>query len=161
MTNPTVASSPLQLDFRDETKRQVIVTGPNEDRFVTTEKQAAAACQLSDDLTKFGEVFRSFLGYVSLWCQRQGADVASCFVSVGIDGVTSFVVVDGGGYRFDLESRLTDFDLEIATRFPDIRGDVLQLPKDAAGDLASFFDPRNAIQVWPPKNPISEKQTTT
>jgi hypothetical protein len=124
------AAGPLRLSFAS--KQQVVVIPENEDRFLTTSRAAAQACQQAERLREWEGQFKEFLGFINTWCQEHEQKVRSCFVTVGDHSLNVLVFIRGDDYNFDLDDELADLDLALFERYPVCSADVLQVPNQQA-----------------------------
>lgn len=141
---------PLRLHFQDA--RKVLVEGDQEDRFVTTVREAVRACRLAEDgaakAEQFQAEFKEFLGHVNAWCIRHADKIIRAYVAPGMHGMEVFVVTNGDAFMFDFEAQVTALDLELVDAFPNWPAHVMQLPGEPDESLESFFTPRRALQVY-------------
>jgi hypothetical protein len=134
--------------IRPDATKKVEVVGPDKHRFYVTMQDAAESCAKGVDLALWREQFQEFLADLGCWCSQNATSVARCYVTWGEGHLKVFVTVTGNEYRFDLDDILTDLELTLTRIYPDHYASVLQIPEAPAGELASFFSPGKAIQVY-------------
>ena len=121
------AQKPLKLDF--ESVEQVLVVPENEDRFITTEREAARACQVAEYGKEWSNQFKDFLSYIHHWCEEHSAIVEAGFVDVGDIGLRVEICINKDSYDFEFDDEITDLDVELGKRFPSCIAEATQIPK--------------------------------
>ena len=130
MDNTEARVEPIRLNF--ESKRQVVVSPDDEDRFVTTEGEAALACKRESDDKEFKEQFLQFLTHLHDWCSRFTDVVRACYVTVGDSSLNVLICLHKKDYNFDFEDTIVDLDIEISQKFPLCIIEVLQVPNQSS-----------------------------
>ena len=148
MGRMTAAESlePLRLHFKSE--RRVVVTTDDEDRFVTTARQAALACRRAQDEQEWKEEFQRFLGFINAWCEDHSEGIVRAYLGFGDEGLKVFLITKGDEYRFDLDELVARLDSELAVKFPGCPADLMHLPDRPLDALRSFFSPPKALQLY-------------
>ncbi len=139
-------TEPIRLDFRSV--EQVVVVPEDEDRFVTSSREAAEACRQVQNQEAWKRDFEAFLVAVHEWCKAHVEVVSHAYLGVGDEGLKVFVVTVGNEYQPEFDDELTSLDLDLAKRFARCPADVLQLPAAPSESLTSFFAPESAIQIF-------------
>src|ERR1700691_829200 len=116
----------LRLDF--QSVQQVVVTGVDGDRWVTTVKEAAQACRSALDQKDWKEQFEAFLSRIHEWSKSHSERVSAAFVGISSEGLTGVIITRGLEYQQDFDDEVTELDIELAKRFPSCRADILQSP---------------------------------
>ncbi len=137
---------PIVLDFRN-VKKPILVRADDRDRFVTTEAEAARACQFFDQIHQWQGEFQQFLAHVHDWAGARAETVIRAYVAPALHGLEVFILTRGDGYRFDFDDEISKLDLELVESFPRCPAHVMQLPDDSPEALQSFFSPDKALQV--------------
>ncbi len=126
----TTKIDPIRLDF--QSKRQVVVSPDDEDRFVTTEGEAAIACKQWSNREMFKEQFNAFLTEIHDWCEVRSAKVRSCFVSIGDSSLNILICTHGVDYDFEFDDAIVNLDVSLSEKFPLCIAELLQIPNQAA-----------------------------
>lgn len=137
---------PLRLDF--QSVQQVVVTGNEGDRWVTTVRDAAHACRSALDQQQWKEEFERFLAHIHQWAKNHGDIVSAAYVGVGSEGLTGVIVTKGLDYHFDFDDCVTKLDIELARRFSNCRADVLQSPEGEPEARIPYISLERAVQVY-------------
>lgn len=137
---------PLRLDF--ESKQQVLVVTDNEDRFLTTSKEAALACKQQDLSKEWKVQFEQFLGYINEWAKEREDRVSEVYLAVGSEGLTVFVVTKGTDYQFDFDDEITELDINVAAEFDHCPATIYQIPSTPIDALSSFFSTESSLQIY-------------
>jgi len=137
---------PIRLDFRSVDV--VVVTGADEDRFVTTSRDAAIVCRQAQDSKEWRQEFESFLGHIHKWAEDHSDVVVRCYVGVSSEGLTVVVVVKGEEPRHDFDDVITDLDIELAREYPNCRADVLQSPECPPEAMIPYLSLADSLQVY-------------
>ena len=137
---------PIRLDF--QSVQQVVVTGNDGDRWVTTVKEAAQACRTALDFQAWKGEFEGFLARIHEWAKQHADVVSSAFVGISSEGLTGVIVTKGPDYRMELDDAITDLDIEVAKRFPSCRADILQSPDDEPESRIPYISVERAVQVY-------------
>lgn len=122
----TTKAEPIQLNF--ESKRQVVVSPDDKDRFVTTEGDAAKACKRAENDNEFKDQFLSFLSHLHDQCLELEEKVRACYVTVGDSSLNVLLCLHEEGYNFDFEDTVVELDVDFAKRFPLCVFEILQIP---------------------------------
>lgn len=133
----------IRLDFRSV--EQVVVVPEDEDRFMTTMREAAIACKKAQSEKEFKEEFDKFLIFLRDWFAEHEDRIRVGYVGVGDGTLNILACTRSSEYDFEFDGKLTDFDLEIVARFPWAIVDVIQLPSCAAESAISL---EKAILVY-------------
>ena len=136
----------IQLDF--QSRQQVVITGTEGDRWVTTVKEAAQACRSALDQRSWEEQFRSFLTRINEWAKEHSNIVSAAFVGVSCEGLTGVIITKGSEYRVDFDDDVSQLDIELAKRFPNCRADVLQSPEGEPESRIPYISLELAVQVY-------------
>jgi hypothetical protein len=140
----------IQLDF--QSRQQVVITGTEGDRWVTTVKEAAQACRSALDQKSWEEEFRSFLTRINEWARIHADIVSAAFVGVSCEGLTGVIITKGSDYRIDFDDDVTKLDIELAKRFPNCRADILQSPEGEPASRIPYISLERAVQVYGNQN---------
>lgn len=138
--------APLRLDFKSE--RRVVVVTEDEDRFVTTSRQAALACRHAEDQEDWSEEFQAFLGRIHEWCKLHKSLIDRAYVAFGEEGLKVFLVTKGTDYCSELDDPAGALDSELPEEFPRCPADVMHLPNRPLEALNTFFSPPEALQLY-------------
>lgn len=149
-TTQKSVSQALHLNF--QSVQQVVVTGNDGDRWVTTVREAAQACRSALDQEAWQHEFEGFLGKIHQWATQHAQDVSAAFVGVSSEGLTGVIVTKGQEYRQDLDDAITALDIELAKNFPSCRADVLQSPEGEPETRIPYISLERAVQVYGNKN---------
>ena len=136
----------IQLDF--QSRQQVVITGTEGDRWVTTVNEAAQACRSALDQKSWEEEFRSFLTRINEWAKQHSDVVSAAFVGVSCEGLTGVIITKGPDYRMDFDDEVTQLDIELANRFPNCRADILQSPEGEPVSRIPYISLERAVQVY-------------
>lgn len=138
---------PILLSFKSV--ESVVVVADDEDRFVMTAQAAARACKTADDDNKkWTEEFREFLKYLHDRCEELAADISACYLGVSDEGLRVFMTAKGGQYNRNIADKITDIDLDLASKFPKFPLDCIQIPSEPVESLTSFFSMSESILVY-------------
>ena len=143
---PSTKNQPLNLHF--ESTKVVLVTSDDEDRFLTTAREAARACRAAEDQKDWSDTFRNFLGYINMRCSELAGSIEACYVDIGDDGLRVFVATPGEDYDPSISDKLTEIDIDLATRFPTCPADCVQVPSEPHDSLSSFFSVEHSLKVY-------------
>jgi len=143
---PRIQEGPIRIDFRSV--QHVVVTPEDQDRFVTTSREAAMACRRAEDEKAWDEQFHRFLAHVHEWSGKHSDLVSGSYVGVSDEGLRVFLTTRGDGYRFDFDDEVSDLDLELDRLFPNCPCTVMHLPESPKEALTSFFSLADAIQTY-------------
>jgi hypothetical protein len=136
-------TDPIRLDFKSV--EHIVVVPEDEDRFMTTVREAAIACKNAQDEKKWKEGFDEFLIFLRGWCNSHKNKVAKCFVQIG-DGILNVLIcTHKDEYDFDFDDDVTELDLAIIAKFEWAVVEVMQLPSNTAD---SNISKDKAIQVY-------------
>lgn len=124
--NRTKTKEPIRLDFRSV--ERIVVVPDNEDRFVTTAREAARACKQAEDAKEWVDTFKQFLAYLHEWCEAHAQHVSAGYVDVADAGMTVVIATKGDRHAFDFEDTVTDLDLQIVEKFPWAIVEMMQVP---------------------------------
>lgn len=141
--NPS--TEPIRISFKSV--QTVEVTAENDDRFSTTVREAARACQAHENQKNWAQIFNELLAELYAWSTAR-TEVSSCFVTWGEGGIRVFVVTLGQRYHFEFDDQITDLNLRLAQIYPDHPADVLQIPTGQPDSIRNFFTPERCIQVY-------------
>jgi hypothetical protein len=132
-----IRQKPIELHF--ESTEQVLVVPDDKDRFVTTMGEAARACQQAENSREWDQQWKDMLYHVHEWCKAHEDSVAEGYVCVGDSAINIIVCVRGEDYDFSFEDELSEFDLELAQKFPLCKTEVMQIPnqRDMKAGLSS------------------------
>jgi hypothetical protein len=136
----------IRLDF--QSIQQVIVTGEDGDRWVTTVRDAAHACRAAMEDKDWREEFEAFLAHIYLWAKRHPDVVAAAFVGISSEGLTGVIVTKGPDYRLDFDDEISRLDIALAEQYPNVRADVLQSPESEAEARVPYIALDRAVQVY-------------
>ena len=142
---PKIAKTrPLQLTYK-QSKREVVVTPEDEDRYVTTVDEmiqsygmSHLAISLQNELTRrFTELTR----HCATWLQNHDSKVKSAHLTMRDAGFLFLVVRNTKPYDREFEEQLTEFDLRIARdeKFEMFNLSVLALPCTSQENIDSFI----------------------
>lgn len=143
---PATKKKPISLHF--ESAETVIVTSDDEDRFLTTAKEAARACRTAEDAKWWGETFKGFLAHLNHRCAEMGDTIRACYVNIGDDGLRVFMATTGEDYEPSIADKITEIDIDIATRFPECPADCVQVPSVPQDSLSSFFLVEDSLKIY-------------
>lgn len=119
-------SKPIQLHF--QSTNQVTVVPDDEDRFVTTESEAARACQQFEHSREWSRQWNDFLVHVNRWCEAHDDVIDAGYVTVGDSALNVLLCLRMPDYDFAIEDEIADLDLELSERFPLCIAEVIQIP---------------------------------
>ncbi len=145
-TATTEKMKPLRLDFRSE--QTVVVVPEDEDRFVTTSRDAAHACRRAADEHEWRSEFHRFLTELNAWCQAHSRRIDRGYLGFGDEGLKVFLVTKQPEYDFTLDDGVSQLGVELDTQFPGCPADVMHVPDKPLKDLYSFFSPSKALQFY-------------
>lgn len=117
---------PIQLHFQSTS--QVTVVPDDEDRFVTTEKEAALACQQFEHSREWNRQWNDFLFHLNGWCENHKNVIEAGYVTVGDSALNVLLCLHGSDYDFSIEDEIADLDLELSEKFPLCMAEVIQIP---------------------------------
>lgn len=137
---------PLRLHFKSE--QRVLVVTEDEDRFMTTSREAAIACRRAQDEQEWRDEFQAFLGHIHEWCKEHADVIDRAYVGFGDEGLKVFLVTKGKDYCSDLDNAAADLDIDLGHRFPGCPAYVMHLPNRPLEALQSFFSPPKAMQLY-------------
>src|SRR5437660_11952441 len=83
----------IQLNF--QSRQQVVITGTEGDRWVTTVREAAQACRSALDQKSWEEEFRSFLTRINEWAKAYADIVSAAVVGVSCEGLPGVIITQG------------------------------------------------------------------
>lgn len=146
---------PIRLTF--QSVQQVVVEDRDEDRFVTTAREAARACRYFEDLKDWREIFERFLAYLHNRCDTFSTQIVACYVSIGDEGLRIFITTPGEDYVSELDDAITDLDIDVSKNFPLCPADCIQIPSQPEHSLSSFFSPNLSFQVYGDRRHTSRK----
>lgn len=131
----TKATGVIRLDFRSE--EQVLVIPDDQDRFVTTVRDAALACKHYDQFGEWKEQYNDFLTFLHEWCIKHHDKVRAGYVTIGDASLNVLVFLHSAEYDFDFENEIVELDVKLADQFPLCSAEVLQVPNqpDLTGEL--------------------------
>lgn len=114
----------------ESTSEEVLVVTRDDDRFVTTAKDAARACQAYDDQLAFGRQFEELLERLAHWVQVRTSAISSAFITVRTTDILFVVVQKQVAYDAELVDQLTDIDISVANaeEFSLIEMNVVSMP---------------------------------
>ena len=101
MSRAKSGAKPIQLDFRSI--EQVIVVPDDKDRFVTTQREAARACQIAEVGKDWAEEFEGFLSRIHHWCHDHKEIIDCGYVDIGDGGLRVSICTKGSDYEFAFE----------------------------------------------------------
>jgi hypothetical protein len=126
MAKTRTKPKPIRLHF--ESTNQVMVVPDDEDRFFTTESEAARACKQVERSRDWSQQWNDFLVHVNRWCEAHKGDIEAGYVTVGDSALNVLLFLRRPDYDFGLEDGIADLDLELAEKFPLCTAEVLQIP---------------------------------
>lgn len=126
MAKTRTRAKPIQLHF--ESTNQVMVVPDDEDRFFTTESEAARACKQVENSREWSQQWNNFLVHINRWCKAHKGDIEAGYVTVGDSALNVLLCLHRPNYDFSLEDDIADLDLELAEKFPLCTAEVLQIP---------------------------------
>ena len=144
MATKKAGQSPIRLDFQSET--QVIVVPDDKDRFITTAGEAARACQQAENGIEWNRQWQEFLSYLNNWCRSHKDSISACYVSVGDSEINVLLCTSFESYNFDLEDVIAELDIDLATHFPVVSSEVIQIPNQPS--LTSELPATEAVLVY-------------
>lgn len=140
-------NEPIRLDFRST--QQVLVVPDDEDRFVTTSREAALACKQHEQSKEWDQQYRAFLSRIRDWCEEHSTIVSRAYLSVARHGLRVFLVTRTRHYDFSKDALLTALDLGLAKEYPLCPATVLQIPvTDDPESITSFLSPQSSLQIY-------------
>lgn len=141
---------PIHLTFRDA-NTPVLVEAENEDRFFTTVREAAAACQAADKEAQFSKQLRDNL-FTKLrnWLRKQTSKVEGAYLAIREGGLLFLVVRSDTPYDRQFEDDLTALDAEIATdpSLSLVALDVMALPHVSEETAMAFLGSKKTLAVF-------------
>lgn len=143
---PATKKKAISLSFKST--EVVVVTPDDEDRFMTTAREAAHACSAAEDQKEWQDTFEQFLAHLNACCATFGDAVKACYVSAGDDGLRVFMATPGEDYDLSIADRITEIDVDLAKKFPRCPADCVQVPSKPPGSLDSFFSVENSLKVY-------------
>lgn len=142
---------PLRLSFSGA-DAPVIVEPEDGDRFFTTVRQAAIACQSADKEVQFwNQVRGNLLPKITRWLHSHREKVNGAYLAVREGGLLLLVVKNDSAYDRGFEDELTDLDLGMAhddsldliavdvTAIPLVQKSVVESYLGSGGILAEFL----------------------
>ena len=126
--------------------RRVVVEPENNDKFVTTAREAAAACQRHQEIKAFVAQLRKVMNRLA-WIVAHPSDIQGAFLTVRDGGLLFLLIRNSVPYNGGLETALTKLDLEIANsdEFDLLQLNALALPKSSDVSYRTFLV---ADQTW-------------
>lgn len=118
----------VQLDLADG-DRPVTISLENQDRILRTCQWAVEACKLGLGRDVVLRELGSLCLHIKKWAETNSSSITRCFASPRDNQVGIYVVPRSGRFDFGLSDRLTELDLELATKFQMVPCDVLQVPE--------------------------------
>ncbi len=143
---PTTRKKTISLHF--ESAQTVMVTSDDEDRFMTTATEAARACRAAESAKWWTETFKRFLAHLNWRCAEMSNDIVACYVNIGDDGLRVFIATTGEDYVPAIADKITEIDVDLATRFPECPADCVQIPSVPRDSLDSFFSVEDSLKVY-------------
>lgn len=144
---------------QDENRRSVVplIEGEHDDvqvirldgdRFVTTAQQAINFLSLAGHAVEFQAQLKELLDRLYGWVEQQKAQVSAAYIVLAADGITLVVLQRVVEFDFELEEKLTDLDLEVASSddFTLIPFSTLLVPKVGPTVLKSFLSSGQIMQ---------------
>lgn len=127
--------------------RRVVVEPENNDKFVTTAREAAAACQRHQEIKAFVAQLRKVMNRLASWIVAHPSDIQGAFLTVRDGGLLFLLIRNSVPYNGGLETALTKLDLEIANsdEFDLLQLNALALPKSSDVSYRTFLV---ADQTW-------------
>lgn len=126
MAKLKIRPKPIQLHF--ESANQVTVVPDDEDRFVTTESEAARACQQFQHSREWSRQWNDFLVHLNQWCEAHSDAIEAGYVTVGDSALNVLMCLRAADYDFTIEDEIADLDLELSEKFPLCIAEVIQIP---------------------------------
>ncbi|MFQ5806434.1 MAG: hypothetical protein ACE5I3_08290 [Phycisphaerae bacterium] len=139
-------TEPIRIDFKSETR--VVVTAADEERFVTTSKEAARACKVAENVKDWYDGFDEFLAYVHQWCTERAGTPVRCYVAVSDDGLRILIVTRGKEYNFEFDDEVSELEIQLAHRFPGHPAIGVHTPEGPTDSLGELIDVGGALQVY-------------
>jgi hypothetical protein len=128
-TDRAVNTGPIHLNVRSV--RQVVVEPEDENRFMMTAKEAARACERSQNEKELRDQFNQVLLYLYQWCENHSSDVQAAYAYPGDGFLNILICTRGEDYRFDLDDSVTELTLALVQQFDWLTAEVLQVPESA------------------------------
>jgi hypothetical protein len=145
-TTEMLQTEPIRLDF--QSVQQVVATGNDGDRWVTTVREAAHACRSALDQKGWKEEFEAFLSHIHEWAKKHADVVSAAYVGISSEGLTGVIVTKGPEYRLEFDDEVSDLDIELAQRFSNCRADILQTPECDPESRVPYISLHRAVQVY-------------
>jgi hypothetical protein len=118
---------PIHLTYRSV--EQVVVEPDDQDRFVTTVRDAARACKSAQADAEWRDQFEAFLAFIHEWCVERTEFVDASFVGVGDGELRVAICTSKNDFDFDFEEEVTELDILLAQKFPQCISEVTQFPR--------------------------------
>lgn len=138
---------PIRLDFQS-VQKIVFTDHDSGERWVATVREAASACRTAQSQKEFQDEFEDFLAHIHQWSKRHADIVAAAFVGVSSEGLTGVILTSGPQYRLDFDDEITALDIELASKFPHCRADILQSPEEDPVCRVPYIAVERAVQVY-------------
>ena len=129
----------VELHWENDDMVRVVL--PNNAEMVLTIEGAIQACRAYKDQIRFKGQFDQLLQRLGRWVREHRAALHKAFVTTRDRGLLFLAVTKGKEYNGDLESQLTELDLEIANDVDSslIHLDVLAIPFCSDSAIRAFL----------------------
>jgi hypothetical protein len=145
---------PVSLNYQGASP--VVVTPPDYDRFVLTQKEAVKAVvdhvASAERSRKIGEDIAAMVYRIHAWCKRH--PVSSCVVAPRMDDLLVVVVARGEDEGGALHDAMAELDLEMF-RANSLRLEWLLLRESESSALSAFIDPTEARTLYSAQSPAA------
>jgi len=135
------------------TDHRVIIEDQYRQRFLAVVQEAIESCKVHRraDRAAFRKQFKALLDFLGQWAFERKEKLARIFLTVGQERLLFLVVTKARNYDNDLESELTQLDVEVAHNqdFSRICLSVQALPCCGKNGYGSFCNPRATLEyAW-------------
>lgn len=131
-------TKPIVIDA-SETDRKVTIVPKDQDRFVQGVPDVVAACHLYQELCKNrATFFEGFIPRLAAWVHEHEDEVVEAYLAPRAMGLL-FLVICRDVFDQAFEDQVTELDVELHRKFPQIPLDVLEIPEVKKDALAAFL----------------------
>ncbi len=141
LPEPTTRSQ-IRLSYTDE-DGSVFVNAEKGDRFLLTVQEAVIACGAFYKMAEFQTQMRRLMDRLGEWVDERRSKIKETYLTVRGSGLFYLVVTKDNHFDDELESALTNLDIEVANDddFSLLKVEVLAIPNSPEECIKAFLGP--------------------
>lgn len=137
----------IDLHFQDD-GATVRVTPQDKDLMILSVKEAINACRAFADQIRFKSQFDALLSRIGVWIKSRQERISAAFITTRDAGLLLLIVTKNKAYDDDLESEITDLDIQVANDadFGMIDLSILAIPNSPPETVRSFLSKKMQLR---------------